>query len=95
MLDLAVSLDNTDDATVLAAVRLVRDGVEVPFEGSYGFDRDVVTHGWLRVSHRALDQERSLDWLPVHAHARGARRAGRARQPVDPPPAAGNPPPSW
>jgi predicted acyl esterase len=22
------------------------------------------------VSHRALDQERSLDWLPVHAHTR-------------------------
>ena len=70
VLDLAVSLDDTDDATVLAAVRLVRNGVEVPFEGSYGFDRDVVTHGWLRVSHRALDQERSLDWLPVHAHTR-------------------------
>ncbi len=70
VLDLAVSLDDADDATVLAAVRLVRDGVEVPFEGSYGFDRDVVTHGWLRVSHRALDQERSLDWLPVHAHTR-------------------------
>ena len=70
VLDLAVSLDDADDAAVLAAVRLVRDGVEVPFEGSYGFDRDVVTHGWLRVSHRALDQERSLDWLPVHAHTR-------------------------
>ncbi|MFM7246375.1 MAG: CocE/NonD family hydrolase [Actinomycetota bacterium] len=70
VLDLAVSLDDADDATVLAAVRLVRDGVDVPFEGSYGFDRDVVTHGWLRVSHRALDQERSLDWLPVHAHTR-------------------------
>ncbi len=70
VLDLAVSLDDADDATVLAAVRLVRDGVEVPFEGSYGFDRDVVTHGWLRVSHRVLDQERSLDWLPVHAHTR-------------------------
>lgn len=70
VLELAVSLDDASDATVLAAVRLIRDGAEVAFEGSYGFDRDVVTHGWLRVSHRALDQERSLDWLPVHAHTR-------------------------
>ena len=65
---LDVSVEGAADATLLAAVRLRRDGREVPLEGSYGFDRDVVTHGWLRVSHRALDAERSLDWLPVQAH---------------------------
>jgi uncharacterized protein len=27
----------------------------VPFEGSYGFGRDRVTTGWLKVSLRALD----------------------------------------
>jgi predicted acyl esterase len=68
VLDVDVSVEGAGDATFLAAVRLLRDGAEVPFEGAYGFDRDVVTHGWLRVSHRALDPERSLDWLPVHAH---------------------------
>ena len=70
VVNLEVTLEGTADATILAALRLFRDGAEVPFEGSYGFDRDVVTHGWLRVSHRRLDEERSLPWLPIHAHDR-------------------------
>lgn len=68
VVELAASVADADDASVLAAVRLMRDGREVTFEGSYGFDRDVVTHGWLRVSHRALDPEHSRPWLPVHLH---------------------------
>jgi hypothetical protein len=29
-----------------------------------------VALGWLRVSHRELDERRSLPWLPWHTHAR-------------------------
>ena len=75
VVEIDVALDGADDATILAALRLFRDGREVPFEGSYGFDRDVITHGWLRVSHRRLDEERSLPWLPIHAHDREERLA--------------------
>jgi predicted acyl esterase len=65
-----VSLEGTSDATLLAAVRLIRGGVEIPFEGSYGFGRDVVTHGWHRLAHRELDSELSTPWQPVHTHAK-------------------------
>ena len=68
-LHLDVSLEGVEDTTMLAAIRLLRDGREVTFEGSYGFAGDVVTHGWLRPAHRTLDQELSTDWQPVHSHA--------------------------
>ena len=65
-----VSLEGASDATLLVAVRLIRGGVEVPFEGSYGFGHDVVTHGWHRLAHRELDAELSTPWQPVHTHAK-------------------------
>jgi putative CocE/NonD family hydrolase len=65
-----VSLEGASDATLLVAVRLIRGGVEVPFEGSYGFGHDVVTHGWHRLAHRELDTELSTPWQPVHTHAK-------------------------
>jgi predicted acyl esterase len=51
-------------------------GNEVYFYGYNGFDRDGVAKGWLRVSHRALDRERSRPGRPWHTHAQ--------RQPVKP-----------
>ncbi len=68
-LHLDVSLEGTGDSTLLAAVRLFRAGKEVPFEGSFGFGHDVVTHGWQRPAHRQLDQALSTPWQPVHTHA--------------------------
>ncbi len=68
-LHLDVSLEGTGDSTLLAAVRLFRAGKEVPFEGSFGFAHDVVTHGWHRPAHRQLDQALSTPWQPVHTHA--------------------------
>ncbi len=63
---LAVSLAGTDDATVFVGVRKRRAGRVVGFEGSYGFDRALVTWGALRVSHRAVDPARSRPGMPFH-----------------------------
>src|SRR5260370_19180868 len=51
-------------------------GKEVYFYGYNGFAKDGVAKGWLRVSHRALDPERSRPGRPWHTH--------RQRQPVQP-----------
>ncbi len=51
-------------------------GNEVVFYGYNGFARDGVAKGWLRVSHRELDDERSRPGRPWHTH--------RQRQPVRP-----------
>ncbi|MGD0529920.1 MAG: CocE/NonD family hydrolase [Polyangiaceae bacterium] len=58
-----------DDLVVFAGVRKLRDGREVVFEGSYGFGRDMVTRGWLKASHRRLD-EASTPQRPVLRHDR-------------------------
>jgi uncharacterized protein len=68
LLTLTVSVDGADDFPVVAGVRKFRDGKEVTFEGSYGFQGDLVTHGMLLASHRAEDPERSLPYLPYHPH---------------------------
>jgi predicted acyl esterase len=56
------------DANLFVGVRKLRGAREVGFEGSYGFNRDLVTRGWLKLSHRQLDAERSTAWQPVHTH---------------------------
>ena len=63
-------LDGADDMAVFAGVRKRRAGRVVGFEGSYGFTHALVTCGWLKVSHRAIDVERSLPWAPFHPHTR-------------------------
>lgn len=68
LLRLTVSVDGADDFPVVAGVRKFRDGKEVTFEGSYGFQGDLVTHGMLLASHRAQDPEQSLPYLPYHPH---------------------------
>ncbi|WP_147263093.1 CocE/NonD family hydrolase [Geodermatophilus sp. TF02-6] len=73
---LSLSLEGDDDLSVFVGVRKFRDGKEVTFEGSYGFQGDMVTHGMLLVSHRAQDPERSLPHRPYHSHTE--------RQPVAP-----------
>jgi predicted acyl esterase len=57
-----------EDLTLFAGVAKRATGGETVFEGSYGFDRDLVTHGWLRASHRAVDPARSTEWEPWHPH---------------------------
>lgn len=66
---LRVELESTaPDVHLFAAVRKLRDGQEVTFEGSYGFNRGPVTIGMLRASHREPDEEQSKPWQPVHRH---------------------------
>jgi predicted acyl esterase len=66
VLQLGVSLEGCDDASLFAIVRKVSSDSNVPFEGSYGFGYDVVAKGSLRLSLRRLDDERSLPWHPVY-----------------------------
>jgi predicted acyl esterase len=56
------------DLTLFAGIRKFHDGREVVFEGSYGFTEDIVTRGWLRASHRAIDASRSTEWEAHHPH---------------------------
>lgn len=66
-LKLFVSSD-TVDADIFATLRLFDTaGVEVTFNGAN--DTQVpLTIGWLRASHRKLDQERSKPYRPYHPH---------------------------
>ncbi|KMO73888.1 hydrolase [Mycolicibacterium chubuense] len=64
-LRLFVSAD-ADDVDLFVGVEKWRGGTYVPFEGSYGFGRDRVSTGWLRASMRALDEEQSRPFAPVH-----------------------------
>jgi predicted acyl esterase len=64
-----VSAQKTD-LTLFAGIRKFHQGQEVVFEGSYGFTEDIVTHGWLRASHRAVDPARSQEWEAFHPHTR-------------------------
>ncbi|RTL43881.1 MAG: CocE/NonD family hydrolase [Burkholderiales bacterium] len=68
ILTLTVSLEGGDDFPLIAGVRKFRAGREVTFEGSFGFQGDLVTHGMLLTSHAAEDPARSTPWQPVHSH---------------------------
>ena len=57
-----------EDLTLFAGIRKFSAGREVVFEGSYGFTEDIVTRGWLRASHRAIDEARSTEWEAWHPH---------------------------
>jgi predicted acyl esterase len=61
---------SSDDADVFVIVRkLGRDGREVRFPGPMpGGSPVAVAYGWLRASHRKLDESRSTPWRPFHTH---------------------------
>jgi len=67
-LRLQIEVRGADDVLLFAGVHKLRGGVQVPFEGSYGFGYDTVTKGWLKASHRLFDEARSEPWRPVHPH---------------------------
>jgi predicted acyl esterase len=52
----------------IAANIIGPDGKDVWQAGQQGWDEVPVAKGWLRVSHRELDPERSLPYRPYHAH---------------------------
>lgn len=65
-LKLWISLEGTEDANIFAGVEKRRHGQAVPFEGSYGYGRDRVSSGRLRVSLRELDEALSTPHQPEH-----------------------------
>jgi len=82
-LRLHVEARGTDDLLLFAGVRKLRGGREVFFEGSYGWGRDLVTRGWLAVSHRRMDQTRSEAWRPWLTHDREEKLVPEAVVPVE------------
>ncbi len=76
-LTLWISTDQGTDLDVFVVVRK-RDpaGAVVPFYGYNGYINDGVAKGWLRGSHRQLDETRSRPERPFHAH--------RIIEPIDP-----------
>ena len=57
------------DMDIFATIRNIGpDGNDVWEMGQQGNDEVPVAKGWLRVSHRKLDPERSLPYRPYHAH---------------------------
>ncbi len=75
-LRLWVSAEGADDMDLIVGIRkLNTTGREVHFYGTAmsAYVRGIVTRGWLRVSQRELDEERSMPWQPVLKH-RGEKR---------------------
>ncbi len=68
-LRLWVAARGTDDISLFAGVEKWRGRSYIPFEGSYGFGRDRITTGWLKVSLRALDPGESRPFEPVQTCA--------------------------
>jgi uncharacterized protein len=59
---------STSDADIFAVLRLFDpEGGEHTFQGAID-PHTPVAQGWLRASHRALDESRSQPWRPFHAH---------------------------
>ncbi|AKH41117.1 hypothetical protein FHS61_001642 [Altererythrobacter atlanticus] len=70
-LQLWLETRGNDDADIfLALQKLDADGQEVGFTFYAFFENGPVSLGWLRASHRELDEERSRPERPVHTHLR-------------------------
>jgi predicted acyl esterase len=61
-----LELRGADDMCLFAGVRKERRGKLVGFEGSYGFDRALVTFGMRKPSQRAVDPDRAALARPFH-----------------------------
>jgi len=70
-LRLWVQADGNYDMDLFVAIEKIdRTGYLVPFPFFSKHDDGPVALGWLRVSHRELDEERSTPYQPVHKHQR-------------------------
>ncbi|WP_413804834.1 CocE/NonD family hydrolase [Streptomyces sp. OE57] len=64
-----VEADTRDMDLFVTLINVDPEGKEVTFEDASGVgNRGPVVKGWLRVSHRALDEEKSLPYRPYHPH---------------------------
>ena len=83
-LSLKVSIDAGDDMDIFVAVqKLDANGNVVPFAFYAQFEDGPVALGWLRVSHRELDQQASTPHRPVLAHRREQKLEPGEIVPVD------------
>lgn len=70
-LKLWVEAEGADDMDMFVAIqKLDPQGAPVGFHFYAFYDNGPVALGWLRASHRALDEARSTPWQPVHSHER-------------------------
>ncbi len=68
-LKLWVSAEGSDDMDLFVGIRKFdRRGREVQFPDLNHIENGQVAYGWLRVSHRELDQQRSTPWQPWRRH---------------------------
>lgn len=65
-LRVTLSSHDLDDVHLFAGIRKFHDGREDVFEGSFGFNGAMVTHGWQRAAFRELDAALSTEIEPVH-----------------------------
>jgi predicted acyl esterase len=66
-----MAAEGADDMDVFVGVyKFDAKGNFVPFAYYSFFDDGPVALGWLRASHRELDNRQSTDFQPVHTHAR-------------------------
>jgi putative CocE/NonD family hydrolase len=83
-LRLWVEAEGSDDMDLFVAVqKLDLMGQPVGFHFYAFYDNGPVALGWLRVSHRELDENRSTPWQPVHSHLREDRLSPGEIVPVD------------
>ncbi len=65
-LRLHVTVTGTDDPRLFVGVEKWSGGAPIPFNGSYGYGRDLVAQGRLRLALRELDTQRSTPHQPEH-----------------------------
>lgn len=83
-LKLWVQADGSDDLDLFVEVaKIDRTGDRVPFPFQTIMDDGPVALGWLRASHRELDEERSTRYQPVHPHTSESPVEGDETVPVE------------
>jgi predicted acyl esterase len=83
-LKLWVQADGSDDMDLFVAIEKIdRAGYLVPLAYFGNHDDGPVALGWLRVSHRELDGEKSTPYQPVHKHQREIKLKAGEIVPVD------------
>lgn len=65
-LQIYIELEGCLDVNIFVGIDKVRDNMNIPFEGSYGFGLDNVTKGWQKASLRYTDNEKGLPWEAHH-----------------------------
>jgi predicted acyl esterase len=83
-LKLWVQADGSDDVDLFVAIEKIdRTGDIVPFQFFGNHEDGPVALGWLRVSHRELDEEKSTPYQPVYKHQREIKLKAGEIAPVE------------